>query len=418
MTDLPNKDLPDGYFQEWVDPRNYADTPVTAPINTVTGNLKGDDSGYRDVNVVRENVMRFVEPSKVRSIPMYEGRNDFDEADESMRLPGSVRAKGDSSGREKVIGFEPSVRALEAANDVIKKYYPGEVELAAVEIYRPLQRQAAGWTQTFDKYTGRDGVATPTAADILKYGTAADKFFSFVKPDETDPGFAKAMDAVKSDREAMDVIEGMAQGDVAQAQELMKKYIAYQANRGQMPEVVLTTEKNVHATGAVDAIKLDPRTGKPIGFTPFDYNARWSQTTLLENEANWDLLREQIKTDPKLRGYYEKMGLNPENVSDGDFERMRRVHRIQVHAMEGVGAVRYSLEAEGEGETWHYDTGRQVMDPENEGQVLWEEPGSENIGRAGSTGWTVQVFGTKGTGAWSGKTAEEVLARSEEWEVA
>lgn len=410
----PNEGLPDGYFTEWVNPRDWADTPVKATQNEVTGGLKGDDSGYRDVAVVRENVMKFVEPTEVLSRPQYQGLDDFGETDLTMKLPGSIRRKGDEASGEKVIGFEPTVRAVEAANRAMKKYYPGEVELAAVEGYRPLQRQAAGWTQTFDKYRAQDGVVTPSPADVLKYGSAANKFFSYVKPDVEDAKFAEAMAEVRSNTEAMDVINEMAKGDVNKAKELMLEYIAYQANRGEMPNVPLTTEKNVHATGAIDVLVVDPK-GAPRGFTPFDYNARWSQTTLLENEENFEPFKEQIKTDPKLRAYYEKMGFNPDNVTDEDLRGLRRLHRIRVHAMEGVGAVRYSLEAENEGEGWHYDTGREVMDPEVQGRVLWEEPQSTQLGRAGSTGWTVQTFGLKGTGAWSGKTAEEVLKASPDW---
>jgi hypothetical protein len=407
----PNAGLQDGYPYEFIEPGKWADTPVTRPMNIVTGNIKGDDSGYRDVKTY-ENGAPFVEPTEVAGQPYYDGVDDFGEKDESLKIPGGVKRYGQAG--EVVVGREAVVRAIEAANRAIQANYPGEAELRVAEIHRDKKRQMLGWRWAESLYRGKDGIVEPTTAEIMKYGKQADGFFSYAKPVERSQGYQEAKAEVMNNREVMEVLKDMAGSKDPQALEaFIKQYIAYQANRGIMKDVPLSAKKNVHATGAAD-IGIYKPDGTPMGFTPFDFPGFFSMTDMLEDETNWPKFREFIAQDAKLTRYYTRLGYpDAAQIPDSLFIEMRRLHRIRIHALEAVGGVYYSLGDEGE--HWHYDFGRIVKDPTHERTILWEEPGTEHLGEAGSTGWTVQHFGRQGTAAWDGDTAAEVIDQSTEF---
>lgn len=411
MINQPNAGLPDGYPHEFIEPGKWAETPIKRPANKVTGNIKGDDTGYRDVKTY-ENRAPFVEPAEVAGQPYYDGIDDFGEKDDSLKIPGGVKRHGQSG--EVIVGREAVVRAIEAANRAIQANYPGEAELRIAEIHRDKKRQMLGFRWAENLYRGQDGIVEPTPAQVMEYGKKANNFFSYAKPVVDSDGFKEAQAEVVSNKEIMEVLETMAGSkDPAAIQKLITEYIAYQANRGVMKNVPLSAKKNVHATGAAD-IGIYKPDGTPMGFTPFDFPGFFSMTDMLEDEANWPKFREFIAKDEKLTRYYSRLGYPvAANIPDSLFIEMRRLHRIRIHALEAVGGAYYSLGDEGE--HWHYDFGRIVMDPTKANTILWEEPGTEHLGAAGSTGWTVQHFGTEGTAAWDGDTAAEVIDQSKDF---
>lgn len=359
-----------------------------------------------------ENRAPFVEPTTVASQPYYDGIDDFGGKDDSLKIPGGVHRYGKSE--EVIVGREAVVRAIEAANKAIIDNYPGEAELRVAEIHRDKGRQMLGWRWADKLYRGQDGIVEPTPQQVMEYGRKANNFFSYAKPVVTSPGFESTKAEVLSNREVMEVLEEMAGGKDPQAVEkLIIEYIAFQSNAGRMPGVPLSAKKNVHATGAAD-IGIYKPDGTPMGFTPFDFPGFFSMTDMLEDEANWPKFRTFIAEDPKLTRYYTRLGYPvAANIPDSFFIEMRRLHRIRIHALEAVGGAYYSLGDEGE--HWHYDFGRIVKDPTRANTILWEEPGTEHLGEAGSTGWTVQHFGTEGTAAWDGDTATEVIEQSNEF---
>jgi len=384
-----------------VSPEQWPNTPITIEINPVTGRDDGDDKGYRQRPTLEGNFERLVEPAGLPTRPVYDGKTEYG-TDHNELLPGGVEGG-------KLVVRETVARMLDEANRALQEAFADEHQLAALDGFRSGERQKAGWDRLRQKLLAEAGIKDvnePSVANLYTFGLASDDTFAFVNPDTNSPEYQALADELKADKVFMEELRAAARED---DDDPIFNYIAISANAGKGRAVgrniPLIANPMAHNSGAAIDAMLIGRDGTLRSHIPFDFPGEIARMDFLERPDAFEVYTTALRDNQGLRAHVKEIGLDPDNLTEGQFNKMRMDQRVLRALMDAVGATMYV------GETWHFNGG--INPTTIDGKPLI--PNNVYADKAniwGSNTCDAQLrLGSAGTAAFGGRTAEAVARR-------
>lgn len=252
-----------------------------------------------------------------------------------------------------------------------------EYRLIVVDGFRNYQTQAAGFSRLFIESLGEDRSNTAKYDAII----SADKIFSFVDINplltEDNPlTIEECADLanrinwdITPERLRQEMLTWAA--NVALYQQLTQQDIDIVNMKYWWEKLIkhgtnlFQYDKNAHAWGgAVDVLlgekcEIDGHIRWiPVNHVPFDHMWPESAIDFLENKMNWDSYRVAAKKEWTIRKYLISIHIDPDNISDTQFEKWRNAIRLLTNTMTSMGATYYC------NENWHFNVPNIIHNPE------------------------------------------------------
>ncbi len=398
-----------------VDMSDWRTTPIVRPINSLTGLIEGDDTGYRDMITLKHNRSPLVVPN-VLIRASYDGLDEFGE--KTPRLPGGL-AKGE------LILRETAARGIELLDQLVFEASDGQFIIAALDGFRSEQRQIAGFNRLLKEQMALIGLtdeAIPQRiADFMACGGIADGTFSYVKL-RPSKAVEEASQRLKNDADLMAqvadfLVRSIESGDIRDLRQGdfeggITELLTISANYGVGPGagLPLNSEGNAHAgAAACDVFMIEAATGRPINPVYFDYPGQEAGMDFMEHEGSYEAYLAAVREKPLLRQHLVRLGYTDlDSFTQTEWEYFQGALRILYHAAKGAGFTYYS--SEHGGENWHLESGNIIYEPSNGNVVACEGLTASLHPNSGNPGHTLQTLGRKAVAVWGGATAHS-LAR-------
>ncbi len=355
---------------------NFLEPIIRHPLRHNPEMFSGDDFGYRNVPSREGNEPMVVLQNSTNIIlrPVYAGYESTN---------GQINTAASLPGTGEIMYVRQAVaHCLEYAASFIGAQ--GNNKLIVLDGFRNFQTQAAGFSRLFMESLKFD------RSNAAKYDalTLADGIFSFVDIDMT-----LVTDSPLTVGDCMSLAERVHWN--ATPEQIRQELLTWAANlalyiksTGRDPDIINMSywwekldkywadlfrfNNNTHTWGgAIDILLGEEReingikTWVPINHVPFDHMWPESAIDFLENIANWGLYRATARKAWAIRDYLISIDIDPDSISDKQFEKWRNGIRLLTNTMTGMGATYYC------NENWHFNVSNEVRDPKNPNQIVY-----------------------------------------------
>lgn len=394
----------------------WEDEPIRIGFNEKTGKEEDDDSGlpgvhggYRKVQTIQTNLEHLVIPD-VPTAAAYEGYDEYgNPKNEDLILEGGVNDGA-------LIVTETLARTLEYLNRVYEKYT--DYELLALDGFRSGKRQAKGWDRLRKKIASEQGIEQNSVSGIYNASLQADDIFSVVNPDTDSDGYNELDRELRADATFMEevkhvVSEKYDDKEVTQERidDLLFEYIAFISNaniaQAEGRNIALNADMMAHnSADAIDFMLRNRSTGMLVSPVSFDMPNRpdaaikLTRMDSVEQPNAYEAFRDEALINPGYAAHIKSMGMDPQNFTRSDFEKLKKAQRVWHHSTKAVGMSRYV------NETWHANGG---INPRRlDGRLLIPNSQFARQGNiwGGNTCDAHLKLGPTGIAAFSGNAAE------------
>lgn len=393
-------------------PENFDKRAIERPILESTGLPEGDDEGFDQVPV-NESGERLVGLGEYlqdqRAL-----KADYDD-DPATGLPGGFPP-------EKYVRESVAI-AVRTANDFLEERYGQQIHVGVVEALRTYVRQSAGFTKKVMGVLAGD--KKPGAKKLYEAGMRAKGSYTWTRVKEGDRNFSQFLQDIAASPETRKDLVGDA--DPADTEKIVKNFGIIQANIAasrkffpdSAPNVSLNVpvefdyQNNPHAGGgAIDAMLYDGEVpiSSPVPMGWMD--GPEAAIEYMETEENREAFQRKVLENSLLQGYLTRMGINPLNITQANWDFIRGANRIFHGVMKGVGATYYSAANPTDGgENWHWEPGNVVRNPAN-GKFVHMGKWANRYFNSGNPGHALQRMPKgKATAVWGGIGGHEQLKR-------
>lgn len=404
-----------------IPPEKWEDSEIVIGQNPLTGKEEGDDSGkegvhggYRKVPRLQDNLEPLVVPA-VATAAVYDGYNEYGAPKNEAEV-----LKGGLEGGVLVVR-ETLARTMEYLNEIYKKYT--EYELLALDGFRSRSRQAAGWDRLRKRIMAEQNIGESTPSEIYTASLAADDIFSVVNPDTNSKEYQELDRELRADAKFIEEVRHIVStkyddGEVTEARvdDLIFEYIAFIANadiaQAQGRKVPLDADMMAHnSADAIDFMLRNRKTGALVSPVGFDFPNRpgaaikLTRMDSVEHPNAYEAYRDEALANPGYAAHLKSMGMDPQNFTRADFEKLKKAQRVWFHSTQAVGMSNYV------NETWHANGG--INPRKIDGSLLLQNPTyweNRNVW-GGNTCDAHLKLGPTGIAAFGGNTAEIIARR-------
>ena len=318
---------------------DFSKNPIALQILAHTGEVDGNDAGYRTWPMVENgDPLVIVPPEMIKQELVY--------------AVGPVKGvcpyyEGGLDAEDVAIVRAPVLAGLLRLDAMLSDIGLG---VLLVDAWREGQIQVNLWNYLFRQQADKESLTRETmdVATIVRLGDFADNIGSYNAADENDAFNLAVNNELKGDR--VQQIIDLAKERGVEPREVASTLVTYEANLRWRTDVQLSkTASTAHGGGgATDIYMYDRSTGKPVCLgVPFDYAGDASRMDYFEDEANFAKFIEAVERDPMLRQYLTECGF--ETVTMEVWTVCRNNRRILYHACVALGATIYV------NEPWHYN---------------------------------------------------------------
>lgn len=225
---------------------DFRNTPIVLPFLKHTGEVDGNDKGYRKVRVSPLDKPGTSDPlvvcnSRIRCMPIYSVGS----------VPGLCPYYGSGIGApQQVFLRAPALNALIAGNDLLKKY---NREFVILDGWRSAETQSLLWKDVFNRICSERSLIESelTLTQFLQCAMDADDIGSFadvIRNEEYDGAFAAANSSLDFNTASNDLQKPTS--------ELVELYVIFQANLGRNACILDESGNTAHGGGGASDVFL------------------------------------------------------------------------------------------------------------------------------------------------------------------
>lgn len=402
-------------------PEQWEDTPIEIVRNPLTGKEDGDDGslegvhgGYRKIPRLQDNFESLVVPA-VPTAAVYEGYNEYgDPKNEAEVLKGGLKDGV-------LVVRETLARTMEYLNSLYAEYT--DYELLALDGFRSESRQAAGWDRLRKRIMSEQGIGQSTPSEIYSAGLAADDIFSVVNPDTDSKEFKDLESELMADGRFIEEVKEIVSKKYEDGQvtddrvaDLVFEYIAFITNadiaQAEGRKVPLDADMMAHSSAdAIDFMLRNRNTGKLVSPVGFDFPNRpeaaikLTRMDSVEKPGAYEAYRDEALANPGYAAHIKSMGMDPNNFTRADFDKLQKAQRVWFHSTQAVGMSNYV------GETWHGNGGINPTKIDGSPLIANSRYMDKAFVWGGNTCDAQLKLGPKGIAAFGGNTSAVVARR-------